>query len=501
MSTSRASRILSALAALLALAAAPGAGADGPITDPILPGVTVTLLDVAQAPVTSGGARPLARLNLLQPSPDGTGRLFVNDMRGQLYVLEDGVLLTDPFLDVSSVLGANFVSGGQQQGFSTFAFHPDYANPGTDGYGKLYTVTSEAVGSGVPDFLSPSGSATHDSVLSEWTVDPSDPYHIDTTSRRELLRVEAPSGDHPMGQVGFDPNATSGSAEYGKLYVSFGDGGGYVAALGDEIDPNRTAQNPTNPYGSILRIDPFGTSTTEHPTNGQYGIPTDNPFTGNTEGTLEEIYAYGFRNPHRFSWDTGGDGKMIISDIGQANVEEVNLGAPGGNFGWSEREGTFVVVHSDQSAWLPLPPDDGDFGFTYPVAQYDHDEGSAIVGGFVYHGGRIPELEGMYVFGDLVNGRIFYTDADALVDGIQSPIYELFLVFEGQEMTLLEVLDDDFRADLRFGIDDDGEIYVLTKRDGMIRTLPEPGAGVLLLAGVTGIGLARRLRGCATRRR
>ena len=165
---------------------------------------------------------------------------------------------------------------------------------------------------------------------------------------------------------------------------------------------------------------------------------------------------------------------MLIADIGQANIEEINVGAAGANYGWSEREGTFVVDHDDEDEFHALPPDDALQGFTYPVAQYDHDEGDAIVGGFVYRGELVPDLYGKYIFGDLVRGRIFYVDVDDLVPGRQATINELTLLRNGVEITLLALLGDDYRADLRFGLDEDGEIYVLTKRDGMIRAWHQP---------------------------
>jgi glucose/arabinose dehydrogenase len=436
--------------------------------------------------------RPLARINLLGTAPDGSGRLYVNDMRGKLWVIENGVVRPQPFLDMAAALGSAFDTVGSQVGFSTFAFHPDFAVQGSAGYGKLYTSHSETPTSGTADFASPLATVTHHSVLAEWSLDPNDPTRIDPTSKRELLRVAASTRDHPMGQIGFDPNAAPGSSERGLLYVALGDGG---MIIGGEPDPARTAQNPTNPFGALLRIDPLGASTPEHPTNGEYGIPLGNPFAGNTDGKLEEIYAFGFRNPHRFSWDTGGDHALLLSDIGQNNIEEINLIEPGKNYGWSEREGTFVLDHTNPPVLQPLPADDATLGFTYPVAQYDHDEGSAVVGGFVYRGTLLPQLQGKYVFGDLVNGRIFVVDVDELVQGSQAQVEELTLLRNGTPTTLLALLGNDFRADLRFGLDDAGEIYLLTKRDGMVRMLvPEPSAGQLLVAGLLALAAAGRRR-------
>lgn len=473
----------------LALAGPPEARAEGPLPPIEKSGLSAAIVDFVQIPPSSLG-RPRARINLLAPAGDGSGRLFVNDMRGKLWVIAAGAVLPDPFLDLQQALGADFDTVGSQVGLSTFAFHPDFGNPGTQGFGKLYTAHSEVPASGTPDFTHPLPTVTHDSVLAEWSLDASDPTRIDPSSRREILRVQEPSRDHNIGQIAFDPNARRGDADYGLLYAAFGDGGGYNARLGGEIDPARVAQDRSNPFGTILRIDPLGSSTPELPTNGEYGIPESNPFAGSSDGSLGEVWAYGFRNPHRFSWDTAGEGAMLISDIGQANIEEIDLGEAGANYGWSEREGTFVVDPFDQDILLPLPDDDGLLGLTYPVAQYDHDEGRAVVGGFVYRGTLLPQLEGRYVFGDLVNGRIFTLDVDALMDGSQAVIDELTLFSGGQETTLLELLGDDFRADLRFGLDAAGEIYLLTKRDGMVRRLvPEPASALLLLGGLIGLGL------------
>ena len=171
-----------------------------------------------------------------------------------------------PFLDVAALLGADLDTSSLQTGLGSFAFHPAYATPGAAGEGKFYTVTSESPSTGTADFTNPFGVTTHFSVLSEWVVDASNPDSIDTGSKRVVLRIAEPHRDHNMGQIAFDPNATPGDADYGMLYIATGDGGGYIASQGDEIDPHRTAQNPSNPFGCILRIDPLGASTASSPT-------------------------------------------------------------------------------------------------------------------------------------------------------------------------------------------------------------------------------------------
>ena len=171
-------------------------------------------------------------------------------------------------------------------------------------------------------------------------------------------------------------------------------------------------------------------------------MPPDNPFVGDAS-YLKEIWALGLRNPQRFSWDTGGTHMMLIADIGQAQVEEIDVGHAGANYGWGEREGTFVVDRDDQSRVSPLPADDGHFGYTYPALQYRHDRPGvayAITGGFMYRGRAIPALQGKYVFGDIASGRVFFADAATLADGHLSPFAEIKLHYLGKDRSLLGYL-------------------------------------------------------------
>ena len=198
-------------------------------------------------------------------------------------------------------------------------------------------------------------------------------------------------------------------------------------------DPRDYGQSLAVQQAAIIRIDPLGGDGSKG-----YGIPPDNPFVGK-DGVAPEIWAYGLRHPQHFSWDT--DGRMFIGDIGQNQVEEVNLGMPGANYGWRLREGTFATGYAVGRGPGPVYPrpsgDDGEF--VSPVAQYDHDEGNAVGGGFVYRGRAIPELRGQYVFADFPRGRLFAIDADAL-DGDQPvTITEVRLVLEGREQDLVDV--------------------------------------------------------------
>jgi len=421
-----------------------------------------------------------ARLNLLIAPGEGSGRLFVNDMRGKLYVIVDCTATV--YMDVKSRVGKGFHDQSGQQGFSYFVFHPEFAKNGI-----FYTVTSENKDTGMPDFpanqpiFNNKGkriASSHHDVIREWkATNPS--ANTFSGTMREILRIEEPYPDHNTGQLAFNPNAKPGDADYGMLYIAVADGGsdGFPVSNTDPLD---NGQNLGTPLGKILRIKPLGNNST----NGKYGIPADNPFVDDGDPkTLGEIWAYGLRNPHRFSWDTGGDGKMLIIDTGQAFIEEVNLGLKGANYGWGEREGTWVIDENNENVIYELPDNDRDFNYTYPVAQYDHDippgvtefYGIAIAGGFVYRGIGIPELVGQYIFADFgSDGRFFHVPVDELVEGKQATIKELRL-FEGKkERSFLEMVGKK-RTDVRFGIDEAGKLYVTSKQDGKVRKIvPSP---------------------------
>jgi glucose/arabinose dehydrogenase len=478
-------------AVCLELAATGQTHAANPLPPIDKPGLAVDLVDYVNFPAATGSSQRDG-INYLAESPDTSGRLFVLDSRGGIRLIESDATSPDIFLNIStapSIAGQPnidpVIGNYGQQGMGGFAFHPDYATPGTPGFGKIYTAHSDnQSGKPAPDYPSP-GSTTHHSVIIEWQVDPLNPNAIDTTTRRELLRIGQPFVDHNMQQLAFNPLANPDDADYGNLYVAMGDGGNNWPP--NPTDPFEGGQNPGTPLGSILRIDPLGSNST----NGAYGIPIDNPFVGDPDlqhtlaidesttpanETLDEVWAYGLRNPHRFSWDTGlnGTAGMFISDIGQASIEEINLGIAGANYGWRDREGTFATAPFNQNTLNALPGNDALFGYTYPVAQYDHDEGNAIVGGFVYRGQAISTLQGKYIFGDLVNGRLFYTDADDMTLGSQADVHELTLFHGGSEQTLLQIIGNAPRADLRFGVDNAGEIYIITKRTGEIfRLVPQ----------------------------
>ena len=241
-----------------------------------------------------------------------------------------------------------------------------------------------------------------------------------------MLRIGQFASNHNVGTIAFNPTASAGAADYGLLYICFGDGG-------SAHDPRNYGQGLAEPLGAIARIDPLDTAD-----GRKYGIPADNPFVG-TEAAAEEIWAYGLRHPQQFSWDV--DGRMFIADIGQDQIEEVNLGVAGANYGWRLREGSFATGYAVGRSLGPVyrRPETDPRPFVYPVAQYDHDEGFAIGGGYVYRGTDISELQGRYVFTDFPRGRLFAIDVDDLGAGDMATIEELRITFDGVERELVDV--------------------------------------------------------------
>lgn len=421
-----------------------------------------TTLAGIDTPLPSSSAH--ARVQHMFPLRDGSGRLAISDLRGVLYVTDaNGEQLTT-FLDLresTDDFGDDVFPN--EAGLLGFAFHPDFGKVGAPGYGKLYTGYSAKSAAGTVAYLG-DDAASHHSVLREWTAEvPS--ANVFAGPSRELLRVGQFAQNHNIGTLAFNHAASPGSPDYGKLYFSLGDGG-------SAYDPKNYGQGLSEPLGAILRIDPLGRDG-----GRQYAIPPDNPFIGQAD-VAPEIWAYGLRHAQQFSFDD--DGRIFINDIGQNHVEEVNVGVAGANYGWRVREGTFATGYGvglgiSGSLYPNVPTDNV---FVDPVAQYDHDEGNAIGSGFVYRGSSINALRGKYVFGDLVNGRLFYMDSTNLEPGSQAEIKELRVRIDGAERALLEVLGypntyapGKMRVDLRLGIDAAGELYLLTKGDGRIRKL------------------------------
>lgn len=447
---------------------------DDPLSQPIRKsGIVVAAEEFVRAPQTTdssegGQTNPAyARIQYLVPWPDGSGRLALNDLRGPLYVTDESGRTPTVFLDLRDRgIGFDDSMFPNETGLVSVAFHPQFAEAGTPGFGKFYTAYSADSDSGIADYLE-DDSDSHESVIREWTVDDTSA-DVFRGSSREVFRIGQFAPNHNIGTIAFNPYAAPDSADFGLLYVCLGDGGA-------AHDPRDYGQSLAVPQGGIMRIDPLGGDTTKG-----YGVPSDNPFVGQ-DGVAPEVWAYGLRHPQGFSWDV--DGRMFIGDIGQNQVEEVNLGVPGANYGWRLREGTFAsgyAVGAGPGPVYPRPLQD-DRQFVYPVAQYDHDEGNAIGGGFVYRGQAIPELQGKYVFAEFPRGRLLAIETDALEGGAPVEITEISLMFDGQEQELVDVAGfpntygPGNRVDLRLGIDSAGELYLLTKGDGWVRKLvPAP---------------------------
>src|SRR6266581_443575 len=394
-----------------------------PIPAPIVKrGLAAEIKDLVRLPDTRG-MRPAdqdvspagwARVSYVRDLPDG--RRFANDSRGFLYLI-DSNNRPQVYANVGAAF-PNAVYNRLESGFIGFAFHPEFARNGL-----FYTVHAER-GPGnpkTPDFIPPGFTlkdVTFHNVITEWHATNPAANTFEGT-RREILRESHVVANltHPMGAVEFNPTAKPGDADYGLLYTSgsdhgFSNGGGPNAS-----NPTQT-QRLDSIIGAILRIDPRSPSVTHGLKGlGDYTIPMTNKFAADGDPkTLGEIYAYGFRNAHRLSWDLT-DGTMFASDIGMNNIEEINIVREGNNYGWMKREGIFENGVTRPGGALnqlyPLPAEilDGRMkdGFTYPVAMYDHSEGQSVTGGFAYHG-RIPALRGKFVFGDIVRGRVFVAD-------------------------------------------------------------------------------------------
>ena len=417
-----------------------------------------------------GGPMP-ARPMLLVDEP-GTRRLFVNDMRGPLYTIPREGKTVSVYVDLNDPKwGLNINSQGNERGFQSFAFHPHFGRTGTPGYGRFYTYVDTANMPPVVDFKPNGGNHTHDAVLLEWTAKNAGAATYDGGAPRELMRFEHPFGNHNGGQLAFNPLAAANSGDFGLLYMGVADGG-------SGGDPLNMSQKLNSAFGKIFRIDPLGTNSA----NGKYGIPKDNPFANdNNPETLAEIYAYGVRNPQRFAWDSR-NGNLYVADIGQNIVEEVSQVTKGANLGWNTWEGSFGFI-SREAVRLENPRSDPKM--VYPLAEYGQldpllQPQSAVTMGVVYRRKEIPQLSNLLIFGDNPSGEIFYVNADKLPNGGQDAIRRVLFTDKGETKTLLKLVQEknvaqgkpaSTRADLRFGEGPNGEIYVMSKRDGVIRQI------------------------------
>ena len=351
---------------------------------------------------------------------DGSGRMFICEQQGKVMIFQGGMLRPTPFLDLTgsfvTLRGSPAGASYDERGLLGMAFHPGYSTPASAGYRKFYiyymknSPNAPGTGSAPVDSMS---------VISEFQVSATDPNTALLSSERVLMSFDQPQFNHNGGQLEFGPD--------GYLYIGFGDGGS-----SNDNNAGHTGGNATNPrpngilgngqdlrviFGKILRIDPLGSNGP----GGQYGIPEDNPFVGQTQSLVstqavpvdysgpvrEEIWSYGMRNPWRFSFDkrAGGTNRLFCGDVGQGKVEEIDLIEGGGNYGWRYKEGSFIFDAA--MATNGISPS----AVINPVAQYEHPNlgsatlglpglGLSITGGYVYRGSAIPALSGKYVFAD-----------------------------------------------------------------------------------------------------
>ncbi len=420
--------------------------------------LAIEVEDFVEIPRLPGRA-PYNGITLVRPDPREAGALFVDELMGLLYRVKDRKV--EVFLDVRKFFPEFLCNPGVASGLGSFALHPDFRHNGI-----FYTTHSEnfrgspAVNLGdIPADVPKGATPPLEWVLTEWQLaDPAAPVFAGT--HREVLRFITPTTAHGSQEIAFAPVSDPRDPDYAKLYWGIGDGGAANLKRPD------LAGHPHTFLASIVRIDPAG----HDGPNGHYGVPADNPFAQAADPAVRrEIWAYGFRNPHRFTWDfSHGRRTMIAVDIGEANIEEVNLIEKGGAYGWGvgSLEGTThldikvdaKIVRAATAAELA--------GTIAPFGEYDHLDGSAVTGGFVYHG-PLEVLRDKYIFGDIVSGRLFFMNFGARLT--DHTIYELPIVRDGAVIGL-KALAHVSRAHLRLGYDErTGDLFLLTKEDGMIR--------------------------------
>lgn len=429
--------------------------------------IRVGYTEFAVLPDVAGGA---ARMMRLVDEP-GTSRLFVNDQRGPIYAVSYDGTSVRLFVDVNDAQwNVGVQSQGRERGVQSFAFHPQFGQRGTPGFGKFYTWTDVRDTVPTADFTPLGGGHTHHTVLHEWTATTPSAAAYDGAAPRELMRFHQPYANHNGGMIGFNTTAKPGEPDFGLLYIGNGDGG-------SGGDPNNHAQNLSNGFGKLFRIDPLGRNSK----NGRYGIPADNPFVADmSKGTLGEIFAYGLRNPQQFAWDPK-NGRMFLTDIGQNIVEELDTLSAGANLGWKMYEGSFPFVGRS----ITIENQRADATLTYPIAEYAQADpllqsSSASTGLHIVRTNDIPQLANLVLWGDLPSGELFYVSADSLPSGGQRSIRRILLNDGGTPKTLLQLIREKnstqgkspaSRADVRLSTGPRGQVFLLNKADGVIRRL------------------------------
>ncbi|MEM9674762.1 MAG: PQQ-dependent sugar dehydrogenase [Bacteroidota bacterium] len=337
-----------------------------------------------------------------QHAGDGSNRVFVVEQRGVITVFDDDGTTSQSttFLDISGPVDDN----SNEEGLLGLAFHPNYASNGF--FYVNYTVSNPAR-----------------TRISRFSVSAANPTAADPDSEQILLEFGQPFGNHNGGQLGFGPD--------GYLYIAVGDGG-------SAGDPEENGQDLTTLLGSILRID-----VDQSANNLPYAIPADNPFAGNDQDIREEIFAYGLRNPWRFSFDTQ-TGQLWTGDVGQNAMEEINIIENGGNYGWNTTEGNLCFDPANNC---------NTEGITLPILTYRHNQGDrSVTGGFVYRGTEQTELAGYYIYADFVSGRVWAAD----VSDLSSP-------------SITQLVDSNLGIS-SFGVNGDQELFVCAF-DGQIYRL------------------------------
>ena len=509
--------------------------------------VTLEIKDYLEMPITGkldGTGQTdgmLARVNALREEPGGGRRFFVNDLNGPVYILDKATKTLTTYLDFNGRDGHSglFHKFAYETGFAnglvTLQFDPDYRRNG-----KFYTVHLEdpaLAGSNLPDNshlpglivrgyeatapIKTPGEIQREGILIEWT----DTQTSNTTfegSARELMRIQLNTRIHPLGDLIFNPTARRGDAEWRVLYIGCGDGGSGESRTSIRLNPQRL----DTLVGKILRIIPDPNeqvSVSVVSENGRYRIPNGNPFVS-MQGARKEIWAYGFRNPHRLHWAIdpadARNNRLIANSIGLHTWETVNIVHPGANYGYSQREGNQVLKPDNQIVTqlpeidtIPVQVTDtvtsGTVVPTYPVMQYGHvpGGGDAIGSGFLYNGTLIPALRGKYIFSDISTGRIWYADYKEMLaadDGnpgttaerheakirwddphdtpdagkkvfdTMFPIAEAAYHFRGgkdPDLPGRSLVSGSGRADAHVAMDAAGELYLFTKTDGVIRVV------------------------------